>query len=31
VWLNRYGTPWPHASQQPLAIGSLVELDVLLG
>ena len=31
VWLNRYGDNWPRASQEPLAIRSLVELDVLLG
>jgi putative hydrolase of the HAD superfamily len=31
VWLNRYGNPWPRASQPPPAISSLVELDVLLG
>lgn len=31
VWLNRYGDDWPRSSQAPLAIRSLVELDVLLG
>jgi len=31
VWLNRHGGPWPRASQEPLAIRSLMELDVLLG
>jgi len=31
VWLNRGGSRWPRASQVPLAIRSLLELDVLLG